>query len=90
MLKYLTVIGVLLQSHHSSLLVCPNYRSFVRRRTKILSGKSYGPPGFNPVVVLDSVVTYLAVVFENDNTFLEGLGIAMSFGRDDENEGMFD
>ncbi|TFK61637.1 hypothetical protein BDN72DRAFT_435029 [Pluteus cervinus] len=52
------------------------------------AGTSITPPGFDPVKPLDSVVTYLAVVFVNHSTFLEGLGVGLTIGRDDNAEGL--
>ncbi|CAE6409416.1 unnamed protein product [Rhizoctonia solani] len=45
------------------------------------------PPGFDPQKPLESVVTYLSVCFENDSTFMEGLGEAISVGRSTYNNG---
>ena len=35
------------------------------------------PPGFEPVEALDSVCSYAVVVWENDNTFMEGCSMAV-------------
>ncbi|CAE6436453.1 unnamed protein product [Rhizoctonia solani] len=40
------------------------------------------PPGFEPLIPLESVVTYLSMCFENDSTFMQGLGEAISVGRE--------
>ncbi|KAL0956017.1 hypothetical protein HGRIS_002191 [Hohenbuehelia grisea] len=42
------------------------------------------PPGFNPVNNLENTVTYLSIAFENDSTFLQGLGVGMLLTRDDD------
>jgi len=39
------------------------------------------PPGFDPIEVLDYVCYYATVVWDNDNTFLEGLDVAASFQK---------
>ncbi|KAJ3917308.1 hypothetical protein F5877DRAFT_80051 [Lentinula edodes] len=49
----------------------------------VLSGNKVAPPGFDPVTTLDNVVTYLNANFQNDSTFLEGLGEAIVLNRDD-------
>lgn len=41
------------------------------------------PPGFKPQTALDNVVTYLSLSFENDSTFLQGLGEGIVMARDD-------
>ena len=45
------------------------------------------PPGFDPVETLDSVCYYAVVVWENDNTFLEGCSMAIGMQKEGINEG---
>jgi hypothetical protein len=45
------------------------------------------PPGFEPVEVLDSVCSYAVVIWENDNTFMEGCSMAVRMKRAGTNEG---
>lgn len=52
------------------------------------AGSGVTPPGFNPVTNLDSVVTYLAIAFTNDSTFLQGLGVGIVVGRNDNTQGL--
>uniref|UniRef100_A0A0W0FVF9 Jacalin-type lectin domain-containing protein n=2 Tax=Moniliophthora roreri TaxID=221103 RepID=A0A0W0FVF9_MONRR len=52
------------------------------------AGGQVYPPGFDPPTAVDSVVTYLCIAFTNVNTFLEGLGIGMLIGRDDNTLGL--
>ncbi|KDQ27085.1 hypothetical protein PLEOSDRAFT_1097387 [Pleurotus ostreatus PC15] len=52
------------------------------------AGTGVTPPGFDPVENLENVVTYLSMAFENDSTFLEGLGIGVLISRDDNTEGI--
>ncbi|KAI3596378.1 hypothetical protein WG66_003082 [Moniliophthora roreri] len=52
------------------------------------AGGQVYPPGFNPPTAVDSVVTYLCIAFTNINTFLEGLGVGMTMGRDDSAQGL--
>ncbi|KAJ4477431.1 hypothetical protein J3R30DRAFT_3291546 [Lentinula aciculospora] len=49
----------------------------------ITQGNKVSPPGFNPVTTLDNNVTYLNVNFQNDSTFLQGLGEGIVLNRDD-------
>lgn len=39
------------------------------------------PPGFDPVEVMDSVCYYAVIVWENDNTFMEGCSMAMGIRK---------
>lgn len=45
------------------------------------------PPGFNPVEVLDSVCSYAVIVWENDNTFMEGCSMAVRMQRAQQKDG---
>ena len=45
------------------------------------------PPGFQPVEVLDSVCYYAVIIWENDNTFMEGCSMAIGMQKDKTNEG---
>jgi hypothetical protein len=51
------------------------------------AGGAIKPPGFDPPMNLESVVTYLAIAFTNVSTFLQGLGIGIVMGRDDNTQG---
>lgn len=51
------------------------------------SGSDVCPPGFDPVEILDSVCYYAVVVWENDNTFMEGCSMALKMQMGDTNEG---
>jgi len=44
------------------------------------------PPGFTPVVAMDSVCFYATMIWENDNTFMEGCSMAVKMQKN-ENEG---
>ncbi|CAE6409412.1 unnamed protein product [Rhizoctonia solani] len=46
------------------------------------------PPGFKPQKPLESVVTYLAMTWENDSTFMQGLGEGVVMGRQDNQAGV--
>ncbi|CAE6486618.1 unnamed protein product [Rhizoctonia solani] len=46
------------------------------------------PPGFEPQEPLESVVTYLSITWENDNTFMEGLGEGIVLHRTDVGMGL--
>jgi len=52
------------------------------------AGGQLYPPGFSPPTALESVVTYFCIAFNNVSTFLEGLGIGMVVGRDDNAQGL--
>lgn len=60
-----------------------------RYLTRASVGDLISPPGFDPIVALESVVTYFSIAFTNINDFLEGLGVGIVMGRDDDAEGMF-
>ena len=45
------------------------------------------PPGFDPVEPLDAVCYYAVVVWENDNTFMEGCSMAIKMQREHTAEG---
>ncbi|KAF4570097.1 hypothetical protein EYR36_009903 [Pleurotus pulmonarius] len=51
------------------------------------AGTGVTPPGFDPVQNLENVVTYLSMAFENDSTFLQGLGMGVLMSRDDDTQG---
>lgn len=51
------------------------------------AGSSVTPPGFQPVEILDSVCSYVTIVWENDNTFMEGCAMALRIKKDNSNEG---
>jgi len=51
------------------------------------AGSEVTPPGFSPVTTLNGVVTYVSYAFDNDSTFLQGLGIAVAVSRDDSTVG---
>ncbi|KDN34242.1 hypothetical protein RSAG8_12669, partial [Rhizoctonia solani AG-8 WAC10335] len=46
------------------------------------------PPGFEPQQPLESVVTYLSMTWENDSTFMQGLGEGVVMGREDNQAGV--
>ncbi|WP_349671569.1 hypothetical protein [Lacrimispora sp.] len=46
-------------------------------------GEAVTPPGFDPVEVLDTVCYYAIVVWENDNTFLQGCDMAIQVQKND-------
>lgn len=41
------------------------------------------PPGFDPVEPVDQICHYAVIIWENDNTFLEGCSMALRFKRGD-------
>lgn len=41
------------------------------------------PPGFDPVEPIDQICHYAVIIWENDNTFLEGCSMALRFKRGD-------
>lgn len=41
------------------------------------------PPGFEPVEPIDQICHYAVIIWENDNTFLEGCSMALRFKRGD-------
>ena len=45
------------------------------------------PPGFDPVEALDAVCFYAVVVWENDNTFMEGCSMAVRMQRENSANG---
>jgi hypothetical protein len=45
------------------------------------------PPGFQPVEALDSVCYYAVIVWENDNTFMEGCSMAIKMKKNNDSEG---
>lgn len=45
------------------------------------------PPGFDPVEALDAVCSYAVVIWENDNTFMEGCSMAIKTKLPDVEEG---
>lgn len=51
------------------------------------AGSIVTPPGFQPVEVLDSVCYYAAVVWENDNTFMQGCSMALRLKKQGSSEG---
>lgn len=53
----------------------------------IPAGSSVTPPGFQPVEALDSVCYYATVVWENDNTFMEGCAMALRMKKGSSSEG---
>ncbi len=60
-----------------------------QRNNSVRPASGVSPPGFSPVVNFENVVTYLSMAFENDSTFLQGLGIGILMSRDDDTEGMY-
>ncbi|CUA70014.1 hypothetical protein RSOLAG22IIIB_08856 [Rhizoctonia solani] len=46
------------------------------------------PPGFEPQQPLESVVTYLAMTWGNDSTFMQGVGQGVLMGRQDNRAGV--
>lgn len=45
------------------------------------------PPGFDPVEALDAVCYYAVIIWENDNTFMEGCSMAIKMEREASSEG---
>ena len=45
------------------------------------------PPFIQPVEVLDTVCHYAVIIWENDNTFMEGCSMALQLKKEDKNEG---
>ncbi|MBJ9721072.1 hypothetical protein I5515_04590 [Acinetobacter calcoaceticus] len=41
------------------------------------------PPGFEPIEPIDQICHYAVIIWENDNTFLEGCSMALRFKRGD-------
>ncbi|KAF4604546.1 hypothetical protein EYR40_003320 [Pleurotus pulmonarius] len=59
-----------------------------QRNNFVGTASGVSPPGFSPVENFENVVTYLSMAFENDSTFLQGLGIGILMSRDDGTEGL--
>lgn len=51
------------------------------------AGEEVLPPGFADIEILDSVCCYGVVVWENDNTFMEGCSMALKVQKGDTQEG---
>lgn len=56
-------------------------------RKKIEPSSTVFPPGFQPVEVLDSVCYYGTMIWENDNTFMEGCSMALAIQKQNTNQG---
>lgn len=53
----------------------------------VAPGDIVTPPGFDPVVALDSVCSYAVIIWENDNTFMEGCSMALQVTRGSSQDG---
>lgn len=53
----------------------------------ISSGSSVNPPGFEPVTSLDNICYYGAIIWENDQKFMQGCSMALSIKKSGSDEG---
>lgn len=77
-------------SYHDNAIIAGSGETYVPQFSlpkKIKPGTPVTPPGFQPVEVLDSVCYYATVIWENDNTFMEGCSMALKIRKGNTDQG---